>query len=310
MHFRYCLLLLYITNIKARMIWEDIEGFKRIVVGSYYGAKMAVSPYDSLHPTNLYVNSKLGFIYNLSTFDYHVDIKYKMEVTTSEYGDNVYKCSKTSDKNEVHNLKHIKQYESDVYLKFYRCLNDMFPTVDGRATIYSEEEYSFLAFLNNIPKKKDRLRLLASLFLLFEEIDISLKIEENKANGDVLVLKTSEYSTENYFSTELKLGNKNCKNKVNENELHSLGDKYYYTQTKNIVDFYNEIKGATLSPVCGYTCALRDMTKRLIQTYTFEYISNKEDMEEYFVETFNILKEHVDALEKKDLPVDKKTQTR
>ncbi|KAI5170104.1 hypothetical protein NEIRO03_2762, partial [Nematocida sp. AWRm78] len=85
-----------------------------------------------------------------------------------------------------------------------------------------------------------------------------------------------------------------------------LGDKYYYTQTKNIVDFYNEIKSATLSPLCGYTCALRAMTKRLIQTYTFEYISNKEDMEEYFVETFNILKEHVDALEKKDLPVDKK----
>ncbi|KAI5167503.1 hypothetical protein NEIRO03_2040 [Nematocida sp. AWRm78] len=301
MHFiRYILLvLLYITNIKARMIWKDIEVFKRIVVGSYHDAKMAVSPHESLDPTNLYANSKVGLIYDLCAFDYEVDIKYKMQVAASESGDNNYKCSKTSDKNGTHGLDNGQTSASNLYLKFYRCLNHMFPTVDGRATIYSEEEYSFLAFLNNIPKKKDRLRLLASLFLLSMGVDISLKIEANEAHGDVLVLKTSEDSTENYFSTELKLEKRIYIAKMDENEPCLLGDKYYYTQTKNIVDFYNEIKGATLSSL-NYTDVTIDTDKRLIQTYIFEYISNKKDMEEYLVETFNILKEHIEAIEKKD----------
>ncbi|EIJ93219.1 uncharacterized protein NEPG_02175 [Nematocida parisii ERTm1] len=305
MYFRYCLVLLYITNIKARMVWKDVKEFKKIVVGSYKDVDRMVSPQSSLHPTNLYINSKRGEIYNLSEFGCQVEMKYKMEVTASESGNNVYKCSKTTDKNGIRSLENNQPCSSDIYLKFYRCLIEMFPTVDGRATIYSEEKYSFLAFLNNIPEKKDRLRLLASLFLLSKGVGISLEIKTNEAKHDVLVLKTSRYSTENYFSTELKLGNRIYKNKMDENEPCLLDDKYYYTQTENIVDFYKEAKDKQLENISNPITDLKvthtiGMSNALIQTYIFEYISSKEDMKAYLIETFNILKENVEAIERKE----------
>ncbi|EIJ88869.1 hypothetical protein NEQG_00688, partial [Nematocida parisii ERTm3] len=188
MYFRYCIVLLYITNIKARMVWEEVKEFKGIAVGSYKGVDRMVSPQSSLHPTNLYINSKRGEIYNIRTFGHQIGTQYKMEVTASESGDNVYKCSKTTGKNDIRDLDNKQLFFPKIYLNFYRCLIDMFPTVDGRATIYSEEKYSFLAFLNNIPEKKDRLRLLASLFLLSNGINISLEIKTNKDKSVVLVL--------------------------------------------------------------------------------------------------------------------------
>ncbi|KAI5165381.1 hypothetical protein NEIRO03_0424 [Nematocida sp. AWRm78] len=318
MHFiRYILLvLLYITNIKARMIWKDVEGFKRIVVGSYNGEERIVSLNNSLHPINLYVNNKLGLMYNLGTFGYDVDVKYKMEVTDSDSGDNIYKFSKTSDKNGIHGLDDNQRLSSDIWLKVHKCLIDMFPIVDGRATIYSEdEEYSFLAFLNNIPEKKNRFKLLASLFLLSEGVDIPFKIKKNKDDEYRLVIKPSKYSTKNYFITELNLENKNCKNKIDKNKpYYSLYGKYYHTQTKDIINFYNEIKDKNLEYKSKSTNLTRFLkyssksanlntisaistAKLLIQTYIFEYISNKKDMEEYLVETFNILKEHIEVIE-------------
>ncbi|KAI5154538.1 hypothetical protein NEPAR06_1192, partial [Nematocida parisii] len=302
MYFRYCIVLLYITNIKARMVWKDVKEFKKIVVGSYKDVDRMVSPHSSKHPTNLYINGKLGFIYNLSEFGCEIDVKYKMEVATSESGGNIYKCKKTSDKNGIRSLDNNQSLSSNISLKCCRCLIDMLPTVDGRATIYSEEKYSFLAFLNNISEKKDRLRLLASLFLLSMGVDVSLEIKTNEAKHDVLVLKTSRYSTENYFSTELKLGNRIYKNKMHENEPCLLDDKYYYTQTENIVDFYKEAKYKELEnrfdPTTDFNTkyAVR-MAKLLIQIYIFEYISSNEDVKAYHIETFNILKEHVEAIE-------------
>ncbi|KAI5187226.1 hypothetical protein NEIRO03_2483 [Nematocida sp. AWRm78] len=328
MYFRYCLVLLYITNIKARMIWEDIEGFKQIVVGSYKGEERIVSPHDSLHPINLYINNKLGLIYNLSTFGHQIDVKYKMEVTDSDSGDNIYKCSQAYSENDICGfVANTKPPFPNIYLKVHKCLIDMFPIVDGRATIYSEDEYSFLAFLNNIPEKKDRFKLLASLFLLSEGVDIPLKIKKNRANENALVIKPSKYSTVNYLITELKLENKNCKNKMDKDKPHSLDDKYYYTQTKDIINFYKKLKdkklecmfdphnlwiaGKGLPDSVGLDILsihlynhldsnikyAISMSKLLIQMYIFEYISTKEDMEEYLIETFNILKEHVEAIE-------------
>ncbi|EIJ94228.1 uncharacterized protein NEPG_00895 [Nematocida parisii ERTm1] len=133
-------------------------------------------------------------------------------------------------------------------------------------------------------------------------VDVSLEIKTNEAKHDVLVLKTSRYSTENYFSTELKLGNRIYKNKMHENEPCLLDDKYYYTQTENIVDFYKEAKYKELEnrfdPTTDFNTkyAVR-MAKLLIQIYIFEYISSNEDVKAYHIETFNILKEHVEAIE-------------
>ncbi|KAI5130513.1 hypothetical protein NEPAR03_2101 [Nematocida parisii] len=303
MYFRYCLVLLYITNIKARMVWKDVKEFKGIAVGSYKGVNRMVSPHNSSHPTNSYAISKIGEIYNLSRFGCQVEMKYKLEVTASESGNNVYKCSKTTDKNGIRGLENNQPPFPNIYLNFYRCLIDMFPTVDGRATIDSEEKYSFLAFLNNIPEKKDRLRLLASLFLLSKGVDVSLEIKTDEAKHDVLVLKTFEYGTKNYFSTELKLGKKIYVAKMDENEPCLIDYKHYYMQTKHIVDFYKEVKDKELenrfNPITDFNTARAvRMAKLLIQTYIFEYISSKEDMEEYHITTFNILKGHVEAIKK------------
>ncbi|EIJ88870.1 hypothetical protein NEQG_00689 [Nematocida parisii ERTm3] len=89
---------------------------------------------------------------------------------------------------------------------------------------------------------------------------------------------------------------------MDENEPYLLDYKPYYTQTKNIVDFYKEAKYNELENIFDPTTdfntkyAVR-MAKLLIQTYIVEYLSTKEDMEEYLIETFNILKDHVEAIE-------------
>ncbi|OAG33007.1 hypothetical protein NEIG_02615 [Nematocida sp. ERTm5] len=313
---RHILVLFYIICIKARMLWEDVKEYRATCIGLYGVNERMVSSLVPLHPINLYVNNRLGLIYNLSKFGYEVDIKYKMEVTASDSGDNIYKCSKPSGKTKVHNLNHIKPFISDIHLNLYRCLIDMFPIVDGRPTIYSEEKNSFFSFVDGIPLKKDELRLLASLFLLSEGINISLEIEVNELKEDVLVLKASKNSTKNYFTDELRLESRffvDCgldenKSSLSDNNFRRLiRDVCYQKQTKNIVNFYNEIKNKILKnlSICSKDKSNRheddciNKAKLLIQMYIFEYISTKEDMKAYLIETFNILKDHVDAVEKK-----------
>ncbi|KAI5187227.1 hypothetical protein NEIRO03_2484, partial [Nematocida sp. AWRm78] len=271
-----------------------------ITVGLYNGKEVTLAQSGSLHLIRLYIIAKKGLIYNLCMFSYEIDRKFKLRLESNVSGINDYKYSRTSDKSDVLIYSQVQPPISDRRMNFYSCLIDMIPIIDETPTIYAMEKDSFFTFLNNIQMRKDRLRLLASLFLLSQGIDISLGIEMNKHREDVLVLKASENATENYFVTELRLGNKNYIDKqVDKSETATSYNNYYHLQTRNIVDLYNEIKNAILlSLPRQYTDVTIDMAKALIETYIFEYISNKEDMKEYLVETFNILKEHVDAIEK------------
>ncbi|KAI5129869.1 hypothetical protein NEPAR08_1750 [Nematocida parisii] len=92
---------------------------------------------------------------------------------------------------------------------------------------------------------------------------------------------------------------------MDENEPCLLDDKYYYTQTENIVDFYKEAKDKQLENISNPITDLKvthtiGMSNALIQTYIVEYLSTKEDMKAYLIETFNILKENVEAIERKE----------
>ncbi|KAI5146493.1 hypothetical protein NEPAR06_1193 [Nematocida parisii] len=312
---RHILVLFYIICIKARMVWEDVKEFKSTCIGLYRGNERMVSSLVSLHPAILYVNNRLGLIHNLSMFSYEIDRKLKLEIKCNAFGGNSYKCRKTSDKNGVHRLKHSNRYLSIMHLNLHRCLIDMFPIVDGRAIIYSKEKNSFFSFIDEIPSNNNKFGLLASLFLLSEGIDISLEIKRNDLKEDMLVLKTSKNSTKNYFTDELRLESK-CYPDLDEKKLsvsdknfrRRIRNKYYQKQTKDIVNFYKEVKDRILKNLSN--CSKDKINQHeddyinkaqlLIQMYIFEYISTKKDMKAYLIETFNILKEHVDAVEKEE----------
>ncbi|KAI5154319.1 hypothetical protein NEPAR06_1045 [Nematocida parisii] len=298
---RHILVLFYIICIKARMVWEDIEQLKGITIGKYNGNEMMLAQGSSLYLMTLYIIAKKGLIYNLSMFSYEIDRKFELKIKYNASGANDYEYSKTSYKSGIFIYNKLQPSMPNMRINFYKCLIGMIPIIDEAPTIYTKEKDSFFTFLNNIQARKDRLKLLASLFLLSQGINISLEIKTNKYKEDVLVLKTSENSTKNYFVTELRLGNIIYENKMNESETASSDNNYYHSHTRNIVDFYKKIKDAILLPLPSqYTDVTIDMAKTLIQTYIFEYIPSKEDMKEYLVETFNILKEHVEVIEKED----------
>ncbi|KAI5138928.1 hypothetical protein NEAUS06_2567, partial [Nematocida ausubeli] len=88
----------------------------------------------------------------------------------------------------------ILPYEG-VLLKYKRAyfttLLELFPSMHGYVSIWSDREDSFFSFINRVDVKEYKYKILASLFLLAEGVDVPLEINKSE-NGTVLVLKKAD----------------------------------------------------------------------------------------------------------------------
>ncbi|KAI5166728.1 hypothetical protein NEIRO03_2296 [Nematocida sp. AWRm78] len=293
MYLKYGLLLLYIINIKARILWNDVEKLQGSSVGLYEGKKIMVSPDGSLDITNAYINNKLGLMYNLRMFNHRLDMEYTIKLTTDKLDNTVYTTHDNLSNNKIHYLDIKDKLVSDISKKYNNCLCNMFLIQDGRVLIETEEKSSFFTFLNGIPVNKDRLRLLASLFLLSEGIDLCIGTNLYGMEKNSIILTKHNNRDEKYFNIDLKM--KTDVYNMTEPAIYlPYHGQYYNTVYKSIIKFYIKIKNIIIDNNRNNTI---NNAKVLIQSYIFEYISSKEHMKKYHIEVFRILTDHIKAVE-------------
>ncbi|EIJ89490.1 hypothetical protein NEQG_00260 [Nematocida parisii ERTm3] len=292
MYLKYGLLLLYIANIKARILWDDVEELQGNSVGLYKDKRIMVSPDGSLDITKAYINNKLGLMHNLRMFNHRLDMKYIIELTTDELDNTKYTYNELSN-NSVHHLDINGSVASDISKEYNNCLCNMFLMLDGRVLIQTKEKSSFFTFLNDIPVNKDRLRLLASLFLLSEGIDLSLEINLNGVEKNSVILTKHNNRDEKYFNIDLKM--KSNMDHTTETAICLPYDNEYYAVHKSIIEFYIKIKDIIIDKHNNNNTI--NNARLLIQSYIFEYICSKEDMKNYHIEVFGILTDHIKAVE-------------
>ncbi|EHY64246.1 hypothetical protein NERG_02707, partial [Nematocida ausubeli] len=144
--------------------------------------------------------SDIALMHSKRFFSPEIKIEHSIEVTKGDSEDNseryvpkdpIYTYTRDHRQDRVHL---ILPYEG-VLLKYKRAyfttLLELFPSMHGYVSIWSDREDSFFSFINSTAVEKYKYKILASLFLLAEGVDVPLAINESQ-NGTVLVLKKAD----------------------------------------------------------------------------------------------------------------------
>ncbi|EHY65607.1 hypothetical protein NERG_01214 [Nematocida ausubeli] len=144
--------------------------------------------------------SDIGLIHSKRFFSPEIKIEHSITVTKndSEYNseryvpkDPIYTYTRNHRQDRVHL---ILPYEGELlkYKKeYFTTLLELFPSMHGYVSIWSDREDSFFSFINRVDVKEYKYKILASLLLLAEGVDVPLAINESQ-NGTELVLKKAD----------------------------------------------------------------------------------------------------------------------
>ncbi|KAI5138817.1 hypothetical protein NEAUS06_2546, partial [Nematocida ausubeli] len=135
--------------------------------------------------------SNIGLIHSKRFFSPEIKIEHSITVKASDDEYPIYTYTRDHRQDRVHL---ILPYEG-VLLKYKRAyfttLLELFPSIHGYISIWSDREDSFFSFINRIDVEEYKYKILASLFLLAEGVDVPLEINKSE-NGTVLVLKKAD----------------------------------------------------------------------------------------------------------------------
>ncbi|EHY65902.1 hypothetical protein NERG_00598 [Nematocida ausubeli] len=153
--------------------------------------------------------SDIGFIHNKRFFSPEIKIEHSIVVAKGVPKDPIYTYTRDHRQDRVHPTL---PYEGSL-LKYKRAyfttLLELFPSIYGYVSIWSDREDSFFSFINRVDVKEYKYKILASLLLLLVEgVDLPLEIDEIESET-YLVLKKADGIKEHFrlnMNTSVKIG--------------------------------------------------------------------------------------------------------
>ncbi|KAI5137976.1 hypothetical protein NEAUS06_2385 [Nematocida ausubeli] len=145
--------------------------------------------------------SNIGLMHSKRFFSPEIKIEHSIAVTKddSEYNsekhvpkDPIYTYTQDHRQDRVHL---ILPYEGDLlrYKRaYFTTLLEMFPSIYGYVSMWSDREDSFFSFINSTAVEKYKYKILASLLLLAEGVDVPLAINESESRTVLFLKKADE----------------------------------------------------------------------------------------------------------------------
>ncbi|EHY65297.1 hypothetical protein NERG_01743, partial [Nematocida ausubeli] len=153
--------------------------------------------------------SNIGLIHSKRFFSPEIKIEHSITIKASDDEYPIYTYTRDHRQDRVHL---ILPYEG-VLLKYKRAyfntLLELFPSIHGYVSIWSDRGDSFFSFINSTYVEEHKHKILASLFLLAEGVDVPLAVNESESRT-VLVLKKADEGE--YFRLNMNVLVKTGKN--------------------------------------------------------------------------------------------------
>ncbi|EHY64351.1 hypothetical protein NERG_02597 [Nematocida ausubeli] len=263
--------------------------------------------------------SNIGLIHSKRFFSPEIKIEHSITVTKDDSEDNseknvpkhpIYTYTRNQRQDRVHL---ILPYEG-LLLKYKRAyfttLLELFPSIHGYISIWSDREDSFFSFINSTAVEKYKYKILASLFLLAEGVDVPLAINESQ-NGTVLVLKKADEGE--HFRLNMNVLVKTGKNA----ESLDVFKRVLQKKAIDVVNFFienRESKVFTEEKACSnlFYCKEHRQVEFvnsptfLIQTYIRHYLESTEEVVLFRKIVHDLLSEYMEQEESFEGPLIKR----
>ncbi|KAI5159757.1 hypothetical protein NEAUS03_0567 [Nematocida ausubeli] len=183
---------------------------------------------------------------------------------------------------------------------YFSTLLEMFPSLDGYASIWTDRNDSFYAFINKEGIKDHKYNILACLFLLANGVNVPLKFKKN-GNRISLVLKKAD-NREDYFRASI---NTFVKANKEGTWFPYLQKMVYQRKAAGVVNFFIENRKKRIikerertlgTGVCDNLLEKRrfvDGPGFLIQTYICHFIESTEEMVLFEKKVYSLLCEYI-----------------
>ncbi|EHY65531.1 hypothetical protein NERG_01138 [Nematocida ausubeli] len=197
--------------------------------------------------------------------------------------------------------------------KYFNTLLELFPSLGGYASIWTNKEGSFYVFINSTSVKEHKYKILASLLLLAEGVNVPLTLDESQ-NEKELVLKKAN-GQEEHFRVSMCVLIKTRKEKENQ----PIAQKMFQKKAAAVINFFIENKENPVLEKEKFTSQsdfYRELDKKqflnspsfLIQAYIHHYIEKTGEMVLFIQTAHDLLNETMvqeDELFKKEKGLDR-----
>ncbi|EHY64323.1 hypothetical protein NERG_02629 [Nematocida ausubeli] len=145
--------------------------------------------------------SNIALMHSKRFFSPEIKIEHSIAVTKDDSEDNserynpkhpIYTYTRNHRQDRVHLILpyegHLLRYKR----AYFTTLLEMFPSIYGYVSIWSDRRDSFFSFINSTAVEKYKYKILASLLLLAEGIDVPLAINESESRTVLFLKKVDE----------------------------------------------------------------------------------------------------------------------
>ncbi|KAI5162605.1 hypothetical protein NEAUS04_1063, partial [Nematocida ausubeli] len=182
--------------------------------------------------------------------------------------------------------------------EYFTTLLELFPSMHGYVSIWSDREDSFFSFINSTSVEKYKYKILASLLLLAEGVDVPLAINESESRT-VLFLKKADEGE--HFRLNMNTLANICKKATESLYVHK---DLFKEGAVSVVRFFIENRENPVLKKEGYTSepkSYKEFKKGkfmnspgfLIQTYVYHCMENEDQTVLFIKAVYGLLCEYM-----------------
>ncbi|KAI5135813.1 hypothetical protein NEAUS06_1663 [Nematocida ausubeli] len=291
--------LLVVQDIFGLLSRQCADSVLEIVLSKYKGNSSMAKIIKSFPPYMLYISGRTGILHNKRLTYPHIRIDFSVPKTKNS----LQKIDRANDT--------VKEKDSDgneipkSTVEYYNALINMFPSSDGKISIYSKEncKNSFTSFLKSENVKTEYShRILAALLLQSEGIHVPLEIKED-GNSLELVYTNPRKSKESFsvpiYTTtiEQQSTTEESIKKVDSRVLQTI--KYFLNTKPKPKIKKNIMAKESKEKEMAWRHKFTETPAWLIQSYICHYLETKEDAIEFYDEIAKTLNVYLEKFAEK-----------
>ncbi|KFG25924.1 uncharacterized protein NESG_01913 [Nematocida ausubeli] len=259
---------------------------------------LVISPDSALNLLRDEIADNIWVIHNKRFLSSEIQIEYYIKVEPSEYNDPIYTHTRDHSLDRVHL---ILPYEGDL-LKYKRgyfnTLLELFPSLHGYVSTWSGRRDSFFSFINSNHVENYKYKILASLLLLTEGVNVPLEIDESE-NRTELVLRQAGGEGE-HFRLNMNVVVKTGKNA----EYLDVFERVFQKRAIGVINFFIENREKRVfkeEESCSEQALYGNFKKSefvnspdfLIETYIYHCMERAEEMDLFIQTVLDLLSEYI-----------------
>ncbi|KAI5159923.1 hypothetical protein NEAUS03_0713, partial [Nematocida ausubeli] len=289
--------LAVLCQVWGRMTPDELKTIQRTEIAVGFNRRVVVNPESVLNPLHGRVINNIRLMHNKRFIAPEIKIKYAITAKKANTLYPIYMCARdcrldrVRDDNDLLYKGRLLKYKKE----YFNTLLKLFPSIHGYVSIWSDREDSFFSFINSADVKEHKYKILASLLLLTEGVDVPLK-----ANRTEMVLEKVDGTKEHFRLRTQTVESDSPKGRHPPRKKPEVEN----SAVVDVVDFFIKNRKNEILKAEGYTVEpanyeefkkgeFMNSSGFLIQAYIYHCVESTEKMILFIQTVYDLLSEYM-----------------